>query len=216
MKLIQIFKELLKEDAPIEEDYPMSWNINDFKALTSFDKRIKYCNQHLKRLKSGSSRIVYQIDNEKVLKLARNKRGLVQNENEMYRGTDKFLSDIVGRVFDGDEENYLWIEMELVKPVNVQIFKNVTGLGFPFYCTVIKYIDSISNRHQALKEPEGMDKLWDDEFIHGISDIIGSYDIFLGDLMKLDSYGLVKRDGQDTIVIVDAGLGQADFDTHYK
>ena len=216
MKLTSIFKELIRENVPIEEDYPMSWDINEFKGLTSFVKRIKYCNQHLKRLKSGSSRIVYQIDNEKVLKLARNKRGLIQNENEVYRGTDKFLSDIVARVFDSDDENYLWLEMELVKPVNPQIFKNVTGLDFPFYCTVIKYIDSISNRHQALKEPEGMDKLWDDEFIHSISDFIGGYDILLGDLMKLDSYGLVKRNGQDTIVIVDAGLGEEDFKTYYK
>ena len=106
--------------------------------------------------------------------------------------------------------------MELVRPVTEQIFKNVTGFDFPFYCTVIQYIDSISNRPKGIKKPEGMDDLWDNEFIHCLSDYIGGYDALIGDLMKLDSYGLVKRDGQDTIVIVDAGLGEDDFNKYYR
>jgi mRNA-degrading endonuclease RelE of RelBE toxin-antitoxin system len=74
----EYIKELLREN--LLEDYPTSWSIEEFKKLNSFNARIKYCNQHLTRISSGSSRVVYKIDDEKVLKLAKNKKGLAQNE----------------------------------------------------------------------------------------------------------------------------------------
>jgi mRNA-degrading endonuclease RelE of RelBE toxin-antitoxin system len=64
----------------IDEDYPTNWNFDEFKALTSFNKRALYCNNNLQRISSGSARIVYKIDNDKVLKLAKNAKGLDQNE----------------------------------------------------------------------------------------------------------------------------------------
>ena len=41
-----------------------------FKSLPSFAARVRYCNEKLQRISSGSARIVYKIDDEKVLKLA--------------------------------------------------------------------------------------------------------------------------------------------------
>ena len=67
-------------DENMDEAYPTSFNIEEFKQLKSFNQRIQYCEQHLQRISSGSSRIVYKIDDEKVLKLAKNKKGLAQNE----------------------------------------------------------------------------------------------------------------------------------------
>ena len=67
----------------ISEEYPESWNIEDFKKLTSFNARVKYCEEKLRRISSGSSRIVYKIDDQKVLKLAKNKKGIAQNNQEI-------------------------------------------------------------------------------------------------------------------------------------
>jgi len=53
------YNNLIQKD--LDEDYPTSWSIEEFKKLTSFSARVNYCNQHLQRLSSGSSRIVYKI-----------------------------------------------------------------------------------------------------------------------------------------------------------
>ena len=70
----------------IGEDYPTQFDMNLFKSLKTFKERIEYCEANLKKIGSGSSRIVYQVDNNKVLKLAKNKKGIAQNETEIDRG----------------------------------------------------------------------------------------------------------------------------------
>lgn len=62
-----------------EMAYPVSFNFDEFKSLKSFAQRVRYCDEHLQKLGSGSSRIVYVVDNDKVLKLAKNKKGLAVN-----------------------------------------------------------------------------------------------------------------------------------------
>ena len=76
-------KKIIKESF-IVENYPESFDMEFFKRLTnkSFKKRIEYCDQHLERIANGTSRIIYKINDEKVLKLAWNKKGLFQNETE--------------------------------------------------------------------------------------------------------------------------------------
>ena len=65
-----------------EMAYPVSFNMAEFKTLTMFAERIRYCQTRLQRISSGSARIVYKIDNEKVLKLAKSRKGIAQNEAE--------------------------------------------------------------------------------------------------------------------------------------
>ena len=45
---------------------------------------------------------------------------------------------------------------------------------------------------------------------------IGGYDIPVGDLCKLNTYGLVKRNGEDTIVMIDYGLNNDVWQDYYK
>lgn len=66
----------------LEEDYPTNFDLDEFSKLTSFNKRIQYCKERLKRISSGSSRIVYMVDDTKVLKIAKNQKGLAQIEVE--------------------------------------------------------------------------------------------------------------------------------------
>jgi hypothetical protein len=46
--------------------------------------------------------------------------------------------------------------------------------------------------------------------------LLGNYEIPVGDLIRTSSYGLVKRNGQDTIVLIDYGLNQENYDSYYK
>jgi predicted lipase len=51
----------------LEEDYPTNFDLDEFSKLTSFNKRIQYCQERLKRISSGSSRIVYMVDDTIVM-----------------------------------------------------------------------------------------------------------------------------------------------------
>ena len=83
-------KNMIKLIENVDEAYPASFNMEEFKNMKSFNQRIQYCEQNLQRISSGSSRIVYRIDDEKVLKLAKNKKGLAQNEAEVDFGTESY------------------------------------------------------------------------------------------------------------------------------
>jgi hypothetical protein len=209
-------QKLLRENL-VGEDYPSSWNIEEFKKLNSFTKRVEYCNTHLKRLAAGSSRIVYMVDNEKVLKLAKNKKGLAQNEVEIEYGNYYDLSGIVAKVFESDENN-LWVEMELAKKVTPNIFKNVVGVSFDEYVNAMKYnyFTNIKPNRYPTAKPENMDEMWDNEFVYEMLSFMGNYDIPVGDLGRLSTYGLVSRDGSDTIVMIDYGLTNDVYGTYYS
>ena len=209
---------LIKKD--IDEEYPMSWNIDEFKKLNSFNQRIQYCERNLQRISSGTSRIVYKIDDAKVLKLAKNKKGLAQNEIEVGFSKDYMWDGIVAKVFNYDN-NDLWIEMELARKVNPKKFFELVGFTFDDYCKAILFHAEEqkpkSKYSIQLTKPNNYQEMWDDnEFMYSIFDIIGSYDFPAGDLCKLNSYGLVNRNGHDDIVLIDYGLTNDVYDSYYK
>lgn len=208
---------LIKKD--IEEEYPTTWNVEEFKNLKSFNQRVQYCENNLTRIASGSSRIAYKIDDTKVLKLAKNKKGLAQNEAEIEYSQDYMMDDIVAQVFNYDENN-LWLEMELAKKLTPALFYKIVGVTFNDYSDAVSYQeDELKPKRSYFKTPapDNMDEMWNNEFVSRIFDLIGSYDNFAsGDLAKLSTYGVVKRDGEDTIVLIDYGLTTNVFNTHYK
>lgn len=213
MKLIETLGKLMQMD----EDYPESWNIDDFKNLSTFYERIKYCNQHLKKIGAGSSRIVYQIDNEKVLKLAKNRKGLTQNEVEINLSNDSYIDHIVAKVFDSDENNK-WLEMELVRKLTNSEFKKIIGYSFEDYSNALRYQKNPQRRigFFSYSKPENFDELWENEFISDMFDFISNYDVVVGDLTKLSSYGIAKSNGSEKIVLVDYGLNDMVWAGYYQ
>ena len=214
MKLNNLYSEIL------DEEYPSSFSMEEFKTLTSFNKRIKYCENNLKRISSGSARIVYAIDNEKVLKLAKNKKGLAQNEVEIGYGQYHDLTNVVAKIFDY-ETNNLWVEMELARKVRVADFKQIIGFDFKTYSIAItNYGNNTNQQKNKMKYPkldsEITEAMWENEFIYSIFSFIGNYDLPIGDLTRLNSYGIVKRDGEDIIVIIDYGLTHDVYGSYYS
>lgn len=205
----------------LDEDYPTSWNIEEFKKLTSFNARIKYCEEHLQRISSGSSRIVYKIDNEKVLKLAKNKKGLAQNEVEIEYSKEPHLDDVLAKIYEY-EENNLWVEMELAKKMRVADFERIIGFKFKDYVIgVHNYgVDAnVNPRDRSSKydiDEELTEAMWDNEFIYGMFQYIGNYGIPVGDLKRSNTYGIVKGDGEERIVVIDYGLSSDVYTSYYS
>ena len=52
--------------------------------------------------------------------------------------------------------------------------------------------------------------------MYEIFDYIGNYGVPTGDLERTNSYGLVKREGQDKIVLIDYGLTHEVYSSYYS
>jgi hypothetical protein len=208
------FMNLIQRD--IDEDYPLSWNIEEFKKLNSFNKRIKYCEQNLQRISSGTSRIVYKIDETKVLKLAKNEKGIAQNNTEINFSEDYLWDMVVAKLFDHDEDG-LWVEMELARKVTTSIWNNIVGIPIDIFRDGTRFMEQQKGKTlYRLKEPERMEELYENDFTSTILDLIANYDVGSGDFGKLSTYGLVNRDGKDEIVIIDYGLTNEVYNSYYK
>ncbi len=93
----------------LEEDYPTNFNLEEFSNLTSFKQRKEYCQERLKRIAMGTSRITYMVDDTKVLKLAYNKKGLAQNDIEATYSRYSDVKDITAEVFAYDKNDF-WVD----------------------------------------------------------------------------------------------------------
>lgn len=203
-----------------EMAYPDSFNMETFKSLTSYQKRIQYCRQHLQRIAEGSSRIAFKIDDTKVLKLAKNGRGLIQNEGEADLGYNNYYFTCLAEVFEFDEKNYTFVEMELARKCSPADFQRIVGFDLQ---TVVKLIEHElygDYRHRNLPKhdisQDDIDKYYESDFITNLVDLVHSAEIMLADLKKPDSYGVVIRDGQEEVVVVDYGLTEDSFKKHYQ
>lgn len=209
-------KDVLREH--IEEmAYPTAFNMDTFKSINSFRGRIQYCVDKLEgSLGRGSSRRVFKIDNEKVLKLAMNKKGIAQNEAEC----DWFLQKIglFAKVYDYDE-NYRWVEMQLARKAKPSDFKTFFGYDFNVICAYIEYVHSLySRRNPWFSRDTRYDDLFaeieeSEDYQNGDSVFYMLYEYMAntqlqayGDLKRISSWGIVSENGQESLVIIDYGL----------
>jgi mRNA-degrading endonuclease RelE of RelBE toxin-antitoxin system len=201
----------------ILEAYPENFSFEEFNNIRSYNGKLKYANERLKKLSSGSSRVVYQVDDEKVLKIAKNKKGLAQNETEADWSKDAY--DVTAKVFENSPE-YFWVEMEFAKKLTPTRFKQLTGISIQDMQTAMRVLRErmrpIKNLAPLKLTPEAEAKLYENEFYLDIERFIADYDMETGDFGRLNSYGEVIRDRQPKIVLVDFGVTQQTWNDYYK
>lgn len=206
----------------IDEEYPKTWNLETFKALQSFSKRIAYCNQHLQRISSGSSRIAYKIDEVMVLKLAKNRKGIAQNGVEKDRFIQQSYGDIAAKVFAVDE-NDLWLEMELAKKLTPNRFKSLVGTSPE---NVWRYLAGYHYEHKGKKREleywknkiptDELKKLEEeDSFGNRMVSLMLDMDFPIGDFGRISTYGEVLRNGTPSVILIDFGLNKSVLSDFY-
>lgn len=213
MKKSQL-KQLIREI--LSEEYPKNFSMEEFNKIPSYRGKIQYVQSLLQRISSGSSRIVYKIDDEKVLKLAKNKKGLAQNEVE---GTPDYMRDSLGifaKVFSVDENNFYWIEMELAKKVSKSRFKELTGFTIEEMDLLMRYLYARSKNRVVNLDPKLKERAFkEDSYYLNIEDFVANFNFNPMDFTRLNSFGEVSRDGEPTIVIIDYGLSNDVWATYY-
>jgi hypothetical protein len=209
-KLKFLIKEIL--DEVLNEDYPADFNFETFESIKSYSGKLDYAKQRLKRIGSGSARVVFQVDNDKVLKIAKNKKGLAQNSVESEYYLQNY--DIIARVFDTDNDDF-WLEMEYARKLTPTRFKEITEIDikklwhFLWYKKEGKKTSGISDEEIELYE--------ENEFIINLMELVFDYQMPIpADLSRISSYGEVKRDGKSAVVLVDFGLTQSVWYQYYR
>jgi hypothetical protein len=205
-----------------EMAYPTNFNIEEFKGLTSFAKRVEYCNKRLVFLGQGSSRRVYMVDNEKCLKLAKNRKGIAQNEAE----NDGYLQqlDLCPTIYNYDR-NGLWIEVQIAKKAKESDFKRLLGYDWSIFCSWIEYTAKLYTK-RSLYRGENDALFKSDEFeswVYDNDNVFARVNQYMtdfalesyGDLQRISSWGIVSENGQERLVLVDAGLNDIVGREHY-
>lgn len=212
-----IFENEIEEMA-----YPSSFNWNEFANITNIKDRIRYCSQRLKILGTGSSRRAYKVDNEKVLKIAINRKGLAQNEQECDGGYSNIA--ILPHVYNFDDEHYTWIETEIARKAVPSDFQKYVGYPMETVFNGIRQYEQEYNPHwlngKLIKYqyvPKDLyQEMWDNEWMWEMFEYLGNYQHPLGDILRLEHYGVIKRNGKPCLILIDAGLNEDIWDSFYS
>lgn len=203
------FSQFLNE-APLPDD----WDHGVFSNNIPFARRIRYAKERAKQVGVGSSRVAFVIPYEgrnTVLKVAKNKKGIAQNVEEINLLYDYYLRDLnlVIPVIDTDEKNGdspTWIHMEYAAKIKDSDFKRLTGMTLDELISFAEqYSGRVSSRYSTNNIPEekAEELMEDNELVSSLVEFVGNYtNIPTGDLRRLANWGMYK--GRP--VIVDMGL----------
>lgn len=206
------------------EDY-RSWHDEDGEKSTDeywamFDAAKSFGLTYLGR---GSARRVFAIGSDKVVKLAKDKRGLAQNKIEAFAGNDSFASEILAEVYDYDAVDFAWIIAERLTPLEdgeESIAEELIGVPW----TDIKKMLGVKDRWRSDARELGVK---DDELAPSFTSkakpnlkFMKNFESFLhryaglleGDIAKTSSWG-IKKDG--SLAILDYGITKKAFEELY-
>jgi len=210
---------------------PEDWDTDDpYKAMIRAARKFG-----LEEFGMGSSRFVFAMDSGKVLKIARNKKGVEQNKLEAFAGRDPHVHSMLASVYDSSPEN-AWLVSEFVEPLDDLDFKvaeSVAGVSWEEVRKVLglssktdakvtaKAGDSETAtkklsipRGHAGKRPSGSGCLAGDKFLEGLKGFLDRYQGMLtGDIVKLSSWGV---SGKGCLVLLDYGITRKKFEELYK
>ena len=192
----------------------------EFLNINTYAGRMRYANERLPRIGSGSGRIVYDIDGQKVLKLAKNAKGVAQNGAEAGAGYYRDTQHIVTEVFDSADDD-TWLIAEKGKKVTDKRIRELTGI--PSLDKLNDFLRIVENDQKPgrnifshLLTDEEKEFFWENEFASDLADFAVNYGQHTGDMGRPSSYGEVMRDGQPAIVLTDYGLNDEVYDSHYS
>mgnify|MGYP000900019704 CR=1 FL=1 len=206
------------DETELTEEYPTDFDISKFKILPSYAAKLRYAEEHLgKPIGRGSSRVVYRVDENKVLKLAKNRRGVAQNEVEIDWAGDGYYESIVANIFDFDRYDHLWVEMELAIRAKPTDFRRLWGVEQQYLDLYLlnKDVENRGRRSPFYLDEPIQKKLDENDNVQLLISFMLDSDSPANDLGRISSWGIVKRNGKDHLVLIDFGLTNEVYDTYY-
>jgi len=235
------FSQFNIKDKKIDEmPLPVDWDKEQLNLRQTFKNRIKYAVSKAQRIGSGSSRVAFVIPYEgrnTVLKVAKNLKGLAQNEAEINILDDYVIgrSEIVIPLIDYDKDNKrpVWLQTELANQISMKpLLQILRAPSLGFLTDAVKYRLALPDRPKNLKNPDDLKKRYFDpavwiafggapseqsfeifnEYVDKLAELKDSSDIELGDLLDNRNWGQFM--GKP--VVIDLGLSSEIWQKMYK
>jgi hypothetical protein len=207
LRLVAAFCSLAGEDLPANSDN-LKTILTNLERLGTYKDRKEYAEHNLKHLSSGSSRIVYLTSDKTVIKLAKNDKGIAQNEVEANpKMKSKFLNPVISSA-----KNCAWIETHWLDKITEKEFEKMTGLKFDDFGEAIRYGLREVSGNTDKEKPEEFEKVAKSPIYKEMKDIGKRFRLLPGDLARISSWG--TRNGQP--VLIDAGLSADVFEDYYE
>lgn len=157
--------------------------------LKKFIQRKDFAKKKFLLLNKGSGRLVFQIGDEYILKLAKNNKGIAQNKTEIKISNSGKYKNIIANIFEYDDNGFYLIQQK-AKPINDTIFKELTGLQLEGFLYSIRF-----NRE--------WDKKWNGyNFYNEVKELINEFGLDRFDIANETSWGVING----KVIIVDYGL----------
>lgn len=214
----KMFREPKLNEMPL----PVDWDPAALGAGKTFKDRLQYALERAKKIGTGSARVAFTIDFEgrpTVLKVAKNNKGLAQNQAELQILADSYTGglDIVIPLIDYDKRNPspIWIQTELAKRVTAKrlaqllhctdayefldcVYAIITPRAKP---TVPSRLEQTKQRLIANGKTEQDAELFG-EYVDHVVTLLHSSTLEFGDLRQLANWG----EYQGRPVIIDLGF----------
>lgn len=223
MRAFEFLKEQVIDEAPL----PSDWDAKEFGPGTTFKQRLNYALERAKKLGTGSSRVAMTIEYQgrpTALKIAKNTKGLAQNEVEKDILRSKFARElgILIPLIDYDKQNKqpVWIQTELAKRATENQLCKIIGcinliqlVGLAWNIAdndkdEVKYYLETMKDHDKTKEQIKSTY----EYAKLLAKLRRKFNLELDDFENSKNWGLV--DGRP--VIIDAGFNTEVMTSYYN
>ena len=219
--------EFLCEDTVDEMALPADWDPTALGHDKTFKSRLEYALERAPKIGSGSSRTAFIIpDNgrETVLKIAKNKKGMAQNEAEVDILEDGYMGkmDIVIPLIDYDRTNPIpvWIQTEKANKLNKKrleqlLYCDELDNGLDDFMGAVASI--LGQRHSWVPTMKQVKQDLEDttlsqeeidvffEYVNEVATLISSSSLLIDDLYNTGNWG----EYQGKPVIIDLGFTEA-------
>lgn len=208
LRFANIFYSLASEESLPKDSDDLKEVLSNIEKLETYTARKKYAERNLKHLSSGSSRIVYLTPNKTIIKLAKNDKGIAQNQAESNpEMKSKYLNKILGFA-----KNHSWLETIYLDKITEKDFKEMTGIKFDDFGDAIRYgLKSVSD-NSDLEKPSAFEEISKADIYKELKDIGEKFKLLPGDIARISSWG--QKEGRP--ILIDSGLTRDIFDEYYE
>lgn len=187
----------------------------ELSKMDKFAKRIRFVSEKYPKIASGSSRVVFDINDKFVLKLAKNEKGIAQNETENDWVLQSSYESIIAPIYKSADDG-TWLVSFKAKKMTKSLFKAILGYSFDDFGRWLIYYYYEHNPNRYIRPSPVNQELEElisaSEFGFEIKNLMLDFDMPYGDLVRISSYG--ELGGR--VVLVDYGLNQQTYDTFYN
>ncbi len=205
-KFIELFLEIRSKKGS-RSAFGDKFDIKRFKSIDNINILQEYAENFLEFLGRGSSRTAFVLSNRYALKIARNQKGVAQNEAEIDVYTNPKTQSVIAKVYDYDPENK-WLIAEVVRPIeDPNEFEKLVG------CTTSEFAHAVKVGKRTKSLESVPENVRNNKLVKAAINITLTNNLGVGDVIKPDHWGKTP-DGR--LVLLDYGFTEEVWDKHYS